>query len=147
MASSGEFIANALTLEYENPALTWVEITTFANNGKESQSVGEAETTSYGTTARTKIPGLTENSFSFTLFHNNTNSYNTRPQTLLQTVFANRTVVNWRIRPNGAATGRHETTFTGFISKYDTDYTSDDQVVTTDVEISISGAITNAAQT
>lgn len=146
MASSGEFIANALTIEYENPALTWNEITTNANNGKESQSVGEAETTAYGTTARTKIPGLNENSFSFTLLHNNTNSYNTRPQTLLQTVFNARTVVNWRIRPNGAATGRHEITFTGFISKYDTDYTSDDQVVTTDVEVSISGAITNAAQ-
>jgi len=147
MATSGEFIANALTIEFENPTSTWNEITTNANQGKASQSVGEAETTAYGTTARTYIPGLTENTYSFTLMHNNTEAYDGRPQTLLAGVFANRTKVNWRIRPNGAATGRHEITFAGFVTKFDTDYTSDDQVVTSDVEVRISGAVTNAAQT
>ena len=40
MATSGEFIASSLTLEYENPALTWNDITTYTNQGKASQSVG-----------------------------------------------------------------------------------------------------------
>jgi hypothetical protein len=146
MATSGEFIASSLTLEYENPALTWNDITTYTNQGKASQSVGEAETTSYGTTSRTYIPGLTENTYSFTLMHNNTNGYTTRPQTVLWSAFNNSTSVNWRIRPNGAATGRHEITFTGFVAKFDTDYSSDDQVVSSDVEVRISGAVTHAAQ-
>ena len=78
--------------------------------------------------------------------HNNTNGYTTRPQTVLWSAFNNRTSVNWRIRPNGAATGRHEITFTGFVTKFDTDYSSDDQVVSSDVEVRISGAVTHAAQ-
>lgn len=148
MASSGEFIASDLVAEWENPASpgTWNALTTFSNQGKVSQSLGEAETTSYGTTARTRIPGLHDNTFSFTLFHNNTAAYASRPQTLLRAVFLARTMINIRVRPNGAATGRHEQTFTGFVSKMDDDYSSDDQAVSSDVEISINGAVTSAAQ-
>lgn len=148
MASSGEFIASDLVLEWENPAAagTWNALTTYSNQGKLSQSVGEAETTSYGTTARTYIPGLFDNTFSFTLFHNNTLAYALRPQTILRTVFLARTVINFRVRPNGTASGRHEQTFSGFLTKMDADYSSDDQPVSSDCEVRISGAVVSAAQ-
>ena len=143
MALSGEFIANALTIEYENPTSTWNALTTVTNQGKLSASVGEAETTSYGTTARTYIPGLADNSYSFTLMHNNTNAYATRPQTTLRVLFLARTQVNWRVFPNGAGTGNASITFSGFISKMDDDYANDDQAVSSDIEIRINGAIAN----
>lgn len=144
MALSGEFIASSLTIEYENPTSTWNALTTVTNQGKLSMSVGEAETTSYGTTARTRIPGLADNSYSFTLYHNNTNGYSTRPQTLLKTLFLARTQVNWRVYPNGAGTGNASITFAGFISKMDDDYSNDDQPVSSDIEITINGAVTQA---
>ena len=148
MASSGEFIASDLVLEWENPAASgaWNALTTYSNQGKLSQSVGEAETTSYGTTARTYIPGLFDNTLSFTLFHNNTAAYASRPQTLLRAVFLARTQINFRLRPNGTTSGRHEQTFSGFVTKMDDDYSSDDQPVSSDVEVRINGAVTSAAQ-
>lgn len=148
MAASGEFIASDLVLEWENPAAAavWNPLTTYSNQGKVSQSVGESETTSYGTTSRTYIPGLFDNTLSFTLFHNNTVAYATRPQTILRTVFLARTQINFRLRPNGTTTGRHELTFSGFLTKMDDDYSSDDQPVSSDVEVRINGAVTSAAQ-
>lgn len=146
MAASGEYIATDFVVEYENPSTTWNALTTHVNEDNVSQSRGEAETTGHGTTSRTYIPGLLENTYSFTFYHNNTNGYSSRPQTLLQTVFTNGTSVNWRLRPLGATTGRPEITFTGFLTSYETDYTSDDQVVTSSVEIRISGAVTYGTQ-
>jgi len=145
MALSGEFIASSLTIEYENPSTTWNAIQTYVNQGKMSQSAGEAETTGYGTTSRTYIPGLIENTYSFTLLHNNTAVYASRPQTLLAGFFANRTLLNWRVRPNGSGTGNHQITFSAFISKFDTDQSNDDQPVSSDIELRISGDVGNAA--
>ena len=144
MALSGEFIANALTIEYENPTSTWNALTTVTNQGKLSMSVGEAETTGYGTTARNYIPWLADNSYSFTLMHNNTAAYASRPQTTLRVLFLARTQVNWRVYPNGAGTGNNSVTFAGFISKMDDDYANDDQPVSSDIEIRINGAVTGA---
>lgn len=144
MALSGEFIASSLTIEYENPSLTWNALTTVTNQGKLGISIGESETTSYGTTARTYIPGLADNTYSFTLFHNNTNAYATRPQTTLRTLLLARTQVNWRVYPNGAGTGNSSLTFAGFMTKMDTDFSSDDQPVSSDIEIRINGAVTQA---
>lgn len=146
MAASGEFLATDLTVEYENPSSTWNAITTNVNEDSLGQSRGEAETTAHGTTARTYIAGLKEDTYSFTLMHNNTNSYSSRPQTLLATVYSDGTSVNWRIRPNGAATGRLEITFAGFLTSFETDFTSDDQVVSSSVEVRISGGVTYGTQ-
>lgn len=146
MAASGEYIATDYVVEYENPSTTWNALTTYVNEDNVSQSRGEAETTGHGTTARTYIAGLVDNTYSFTLFHNNTASIASRPQTLLQTVFTNGTSVNWRIRPLGEATGRPEITFAGFLTSYETDFTSDDQPVTSSVEVRISGAVTYGTQ-
>jgi hypothetical protein len=145
MAVSGEFIASSLTIEYENPSATWNAIQTYVNQGKVSQSAGEAETTSYGTTSRTYIPGLIENTYSFTLMHNNTAAYASRPQTLLAGFFANRTALAWRVRPNGSGSGNHQMAFTAFISKFDTDQSNDDQPVSSDIELRISGDITHSS--
>lgn len=144
MALSGEFIASSLTIEYENPATTWNALTTVTNQGKLSLSIGEAETTSYGTTARTYIPGLADNTYSFTLFHNNTAAYASRPQTTLRALLLARTQVNWRIYPNGAGTGNASVTFSGFLTKMDDDYSNDDQPVSSDIEIRINGAVVQA---
>ena len=145
MALSGEFIASSLTIEYENPTSTWNAIQTYVNNGKSSQSAGEAETTGYGTTSRTKIPGLIENSYSFSLMYNNTAAYASRPQTVLAGFFANRTTLAWRVRPNGSGSGNHQMAFNAFISKFDTDLTNDDQPVSAAIELSISGDITHSS--
>jgi hypothetical protein len=40
-----------------------------------------------------------------------------------------------------------EKTFAGFVSQMDDDYTNDDQPVSSEVTITISGAVTDAVQT
>ena len=146
MALSGEFIATSMLVQYEAPTSTWNDIGTVVNEDSLSSSRGEAETTAHGTTSRTYVPGLMEHTYSFTLMHNNTNGYSTRPQTVLEGYFTAGTSVSWRIRPNGTATGASQAVFTGFITSFETDFTADDQPVSTSVEIRITGGVTWSAQ-
>lgn len=146
MALSGEFLATSMLVQYEAPTSTWNDIQTFVNEDSLSSSRGEAETTGHGTTARTYIAGLKEHTYSFTLMHNNTNGYSTRPQTILEGYYTAGTAVSWRIRPNGTGTGNSQAVFTGFITSFETDFTSDDQPVSTSVEIRITGDVTWSAQ-
>ena len=145
MALTGEFLASDLTIEYQDGA-NYYALTTYVNEDEFSRTVGEAETTAHGTTARTFIPGLKEYEYSFTLMHNNQPPIADRPQTRLRALLEDRLVRLWRIRPNGSGTGRPEITFEAFVSEMVDDLANDDQPVSSSVTLRITGPVTYSTQ-
>lgn len=149
MAATGEIIGNALTLAYNSASTTWIELAGFANDDAMSLSLGEAETTAHGTTARTYIPGLLDGEYSCTIMHNYDTGLTSagKPQELLFALFTGRSAKPWRVRPRGEGSTFKEYLFTGFITGFDTNYANDDEPISTDITIKISGAVTEATQT
>lgn len=148
MATTGEYISSELTAAFLEPGSTtnWYEFAQYINADKQDQKTGSAETTAHGTTAKTFIPGLNENGWSFDLMHNNTPVYAQRPQVRLRQFQQARTVVSWRIRPDGDGSQLEERTFIGFITQMTDSLANDGKVVSSSITIQISGAITYGVQ-
>lgn len=148
MASTGEIIGNAVELAYNSASITWIALNIFTNDDALSLSTGEAETTAHGTTARTYIPGLTDGEYSFTVRFNEDSGLTTagKPQDLLLALQTARSVKPWRVRYKGTATSAPEWLFNAFVSSFDVNFANDDDPVSADVTLKISGAVTTAVQ-
>lgn len=148
MSTSGEFLSTDLTIEFLEPGSVsnYYNLSTYVNGVTLSRSAGEADVTTHGTTTRQFLRGLIEGELSFTLLYNTTPAYAQRPQTRVRQLFDAGTRTTWRIRPNGAATGYHEITFSGVVMAMDEDYSLDDQAVSASVTVRVNGAITDSTQ-
>lgn len=148
MAATGEIIGTDVTLAYNSASTTWIELAAFTNDDAMSLSRGEAETTAHGTSARTYIAGLMDGEYSFTVMYNFDATLTTagKPQELLFALFTAGTAKPWRVRPQGAGSTKKEKLFTAFITGFDENFANDDEPVSVDITLKISGAVTEATQ-
>ena len=139
------FIGNLVTIEVMTTAggtTVDFEFTAYSRGGAIDESVEAIEASHYGQTAKGFIPGLSEGTFSFTVDHD-TGTLATSPQKNLRDL--HREIRAWRVRPLGAGAGKQEYTFDGFVTASPIALGFDD-VVASDVEVQITGAITHATQ-
>lgn len=139
------FIGNEVTIEVMTTAggtTLDFDFTAFARGGAIDESIDAVEATHYGQTAKGFIPGLSEGKFSFTIDHD-TGTLSTSPQKNLRDI--HRTTRAWRVRPLGSGAGKQEYTFDGFVSSSPIAL-GHDEIVATDVEVQITGAITHGTQ-
>jgi predicted secreted protein len=148
MATTGEFIASDATLAFLEYGSTvdYYDLSTYVNEVTLSRTAGEAETTTLGTTYRQYIRGLKEGELSFTIFYNNTPAAAQRPHHRVRQMFEDGTRTTWRVRPQGAGTGKLEATFSGTVTGYEEDLTNDDQAVSAAITVRVNGAITDTIQ-
>lgn len=139
------FIGNLVTIDVMTTAggtTVDFEFTAYSRGGAIDESTEAIEASHYGQTAKGFIPGLSEGTFSFTVDHD-TGTLATSPQKNLRDL--HREVRAWRVRPLGAGAGKQEYTFDGFVTASPIALGFDD-VVASDVEVQITGAITHATQ-
>lgn len=149
MAATGEILATDLTLAYNSASTTFIELAAFANDDALSLSRGDAETTAHGTGSRTYIAGLIDGEYSCTVMFNYDATLTTagKPQELLMALFQSGVIKPWRVRPQGAGSTKPEILFNAYINGYDVNLANDDEPVSVDITLKISGAVTTAAQT
>ena len=139
------FIGNEVTIEVMTTAggsTIDFDFTACARGGAIDESTDAVEATHYGQTAKGFIPGLSEGKFSFTIDHD-TGTLSTSPQKNLRDI--HRVVRAWRVRPLGVGAGKQEYTFDGFVTASPIAL-GHDEIVATDVEVQITGAITHGTQ-
>lgn len=139
------FIGNEVTIEVMTTAggtTLDFAFTAFARGAAIDETVDAVEATHYGQTAKGFVAGLSEGTFAFTIDHDN-GTLADSPQKNLRDI--HRLTRAWRVRPLGAGAGKQEYTFDGFVTNSPIAL-GHDELVATDVEVQITGAITHATQ-
>jgi hypothetical protein len=131
--------AGKLVLNNANITFNGTDISSYVAQVSLSTSAAEVETTAFGSTARTRISGLIDNSVTFSIH----NSYNTIDGIFFPLVGS--TAVTCVIKPNGtgtASTANPSYTFSVLVTEWTPVNGAVGDLATADVTFPISGAIT-----
>ena len=113
----------------------------FTNKIEWEQEADDHDTTTFGATGHTYAGGLTDGSVKLSGLYDNTTM--TGPRASVQAALA--TVVPFKYRPEGVGTGKPESSCNVLVKSYKESVPVDD-MVTWEAELTISGAVTTAAQ-
>jgi len=130
-----------LVLNNANIVLNGTDISSFCAAVTLNSSADAVETTAFGSTARTRVSGLIDNSVTFSIH----NSYNTVDGIFFALVGS--TAVTCVVRPNGtgaATTANPSYTFSVLVTEWTPVNGAVGELNTADVTFPISGAITKA---
>lgn len=116
--------------------------TAYTNDGAIEDKTNVGETTVYGFTAKTYIPGLNEAKFKFMVLADDT-TYAGAPQGKLDSM--RRSVRNMKISTTGGSTNGISAVFQGIITDVKWKLSNRGEAVAADVDVQISGPITYAA--
>jgi hypothetical protein len=101
------------------------------------------DTTGYGSTAHTKMGGLTDASFTMSGTYDSTAS--TGPRAALLSLITTPAGTTITVKPEGTGSGKPLDTFTGILKKY-TQTAPVDDMVTWSADFEVSGAVASTTQ-
>lgn len=130
-----------LVLKDANITFNGTDISSYCAAVTISTSADAVETTAFGSTARTRVSGLIDNSVTFSIH----NSYNTIDGIFFPLVGS--TAVTCVVKPNGtaaASTANPSYTFSVLVTEWQPVNGAVGELATADVTFPISGAITKA---
>lgn len=122
---------------------TFVGIQGFANDFSISQSIGEADTTVYGTLDTTAISGLRSASAGFKLMHDD-GPYAATHQSILAALQSY--MLYWRVRVRGIGVGKPEYLFDAFFTSNGERAANDNSAVASDFGMRVNGVVSRVAQ-
>lgn len=114
-------------------------LTSFSNDASLSRTADTAETTTFGLTSKTYVPGLKDATFSGSGFYDKTTT--TGSIYILEAIYTANAAVTCQYRPAGAGAGEYSYAFSGILTSYNITG-STDAVVTFDFEFQVTGAVT-----
>lgn len=126
------------TLEIDPAGGTsYTAVTTYLNDSSPAQDIDTPETTTFGKTAKTYIPGLEDGTFSLS------GLYDPTADALFTSM--KRVIVTFRYRPTGAGTGKPEFTGSAILTSYKLG-TKVDEAATIEAELQVTGGLIRASQ-
>ena len=122
----------------------YTDITAYINDTGMEMSLDEGEATKQNSTWKEWVPGLAEGSVSFTVFHEDLLDFASQPQNIIESLMGK--FANWRIREQGAGSGKPERLWKGFVKSIKPNLANDSSVVSSECEVRVTGAPTSAGQ-
>lgn len=117
-------------------------LTSFSNDASLSRTADTAETTVFGVTSKTYVPGLKDATFSGSGFYDKTTT--TGPIYILEAIYTANAAVTCQYRP-AVGSGEYSYAFSGILTSYNITG-STDGVVAFDFEFQVTGAVTSSTQ-
>lgn len=114
-------------------------MTGFANEASLSRSVDTAETTVFGLSAKTFLPGLADGTFSGSGFYDKTST--TGSMAIMEAVYSGGAAVTCQYRPAGGGSGEYSYAFSAILTSWDITSSLGDAVGVS-FSMQVTGAVT-----